>query len=233
MLAREGLWMLARVGLDEKHAPGDVDTQAPDDNARLKARRRSVLFWWAGCPRCTSASLCWGVESETAGGPARRRVGRSGEEGGLGESVPLRLESENLSPNSRPPPIVDPAAVTMWSRGTPFRGSRFLFSLQRRACLPRRGRVPRGSVLATTARLLRLGAWLRTVISLYVPSISPPNFAGAARAWQRVAWAASWRVGAVRGAVGAMSVARPTYIRGGSINSRTSFLVRRRPVGPS
>ena len=38
---------------------------------------------------------------------------------------------------------------------------------------------------------------------------------------------------AVRGAVGAMSVARPTYIRGGSINSRTSFLVRRRPVGPS
>ena len=44
VLAREGLWMLARVGLDEKHAPGDVDAQAPDDNARLKARRRSVLF---------------------------------------------------------------------------------------------------------------------------------------------------------------------------------------------
>ena len=119
--------MLARVGLDEKHAPGDVDTQAPDDNARLKARRRSVLFWWAGCPRCTSASLCWGVESETAGGPARRRVGRSGEEGGLGESVPLRLESENLSPNSRPPPIVDPAAVTIVverAAETPFRGTR-------------------------------------------------------------------------------------------------------------
>ena len=112
MLAREGLWMLARVGLDEKHAPGD-DTQAPDDNARLKARRRSVLFWWEDCPRCTSASLCWGVESETAGGPARRRVGRSGDEGGLGESVPLSLESENFSPNSRPPPIVDPAAVTI------------------------------------------------------------------------------------------------------------------------
>ena len=112
--------MLARVGLDEKHAPGDDtqapddDTQAPDDNARLKARRRSVLFWWAHCPRCcTSASLCWGVESETAGGPARRRIGSSGDEGGLGESVPLSLESENLSPNSRPPPIVDPAAVAM------------------------------------------------------------------------------------------------------------------------
>ena len=122
--------MLARVGLDEKHAPGD-DTQAPDDNARLKARRRSVLFWWADCPRCTSASLCWGVESETAGGPARRRVGRSGDEGGLGESVPLSLESENLSPNSRPPPIVDPAAVTMCHAGR-----RFVASASAAACVP-------------------------------------------------------------------------------------------------
>lgn len=109
-----------------------------------------------------------------------------------------------MSPNSRPPPIVDPAAVTMWSRGTPFRGSRFLFSLQRRACLPRRGRVPRGSVLATTARLLRLGAWLRTVISLaiqYVPSISPQNFRRESPRWRGSlqlgrppgAWRCSWR----------------------------------------
>ena len=136
--------MLARVGLDEKHAPGD-DTPAPDDNARLKARRRSVLFWWADCPRCTSASLCWGVESETAGGPARRRVGRSGEEGGLGESVPLSSESENLSPNSRPPPMVDPAAVTIVVGGD---------AVSWHACLPdpRRGvRAYHGAVYRAEA----------------------------------------------------------------------------------
>ena len=224
--------MLARVGLDEKHAPGDVDTQAPDDNARLKARRRSVLFWWAGCPRCTSASLCWGVESETAGGPARRRVGRSGEEGGLGESVPLRLESENLSPNSRPPPIVDPAAVTI----VVTRRDAVSWEAVGASAVRAPPRVPttgpctarKRAVDNRTPPPLCCLAPHRQTFRRFRPQTSPALLGRAS-----AAWAASWRVGAVRGAVSAMSVARPTYIRGGSINSRTSFLVRRRPVGPS
>ena len=109
VLAREGLWMLAREGLDEKQAPGDA-TQAPDANARLKARSRSLLLWSADRPRCTSASLRWGVVSEAALA-ARRRTGKacgSGDEGGEApESGPPSLESENLSPKRRPPPIVD------------------------------------------------------------------------------------------------------------------------------
>ena len=101
--------MLAREGLDEKQAPGDA-TQAPDANARLKARSRSLLLWSADRPRCTSASLRWGVVSEAALA-ARRRTGKacgSGDEGGEApESGPPSLESENLSPKRRPPPIVD------------------------------------------------------------------------------------------------------------------------------
>ena len=169
--------MLARVGLDEKHAPGD-DTQAPDDNARLKARRRSVLFWWADCPRCTSASLCWGVESETAGGPARRRVGRSGEEGGLGESVPLSSESENLSPNSRPPPIVDPAAVTIVVTRD---------AVQPSVCSAT-GCEPTGHCSRNCAHLQphACPAWVAGCASRasHVPSISPQNFRRESPRWR-------------------------------------------------
>ena len=108
VLAREGLWMLAREGLDEKQAPGD-ETQAPDADARLKARSRSLLLWSADRPRCTSASLRWGVVSEAALA-ARRRTGKacgSGDEGGEApESGPPSLESENLSPKRRPVPVV-------------------------------------------------------------------------------------------------------------------------------
>jgi len=60
--------------------------------------------------------LRWGV-ANVIGEPAlaaRRRTGKaigSGDEGGLGESVSPSpsLESENLSPNRRPPPMVDAA----------------------------------------------------------------------------------------------------------------------------
>ena len=101
-----------------------------------------------------------------------------------------------------------------------------------------RGASLRGTDVAklcssTAARLSRLGGWLRIAIS-HVPSISPQNFRRESPRWRgSVQLGGLLARGAVRGAVGAMSVARPTYIRGGSINSRTSFLVRRRPVGPS
>jgi len=65
----------------------------------------------------------------------------------------------------------------------------------------------------------------------YVPVDFPCNFPSV-RGSVRLG-AAGWRAALFVARLGAMSVARPTYIRGGSINSRTSFLVRRRPVGPS
>ena len=120
VLAREGLWMLACDGLDEKQAPGD-ETQAPDANARLKARSRSLLLWSADRPRCTSASLRCASEAALE---ARRRTGKacgSGDEGGEApESGPPSLESENLSPKRRPPPIVD-AAFTIVDEAKQFR----------------------------------------------------------------------------------------------------------------
>ena len=129
VLAREGLWMLAREGLDEKQAPGD-ETQAPDADARLKARSRSLLLWSADRPRCTSASLRWGVASEAA---LRRRAGKacgSGDEGGEApESGPPSLESENLSPKRRPVPVVG-AVFTIKSSFTTFHAAQKIYNQQ-------------------------------------------------------------------------------------------------------
>ena len=116
VLAREGLWMLAREGLDEKQAPGDETQASGWDNVRLKARRRSLLLDSAEpILAAAAASLrCWGVSEAALA--ARRRTGKargSGDAGGLGESGPPSLESENLSPKRRPPPIVDAAATML------------------------------------------------------------------------------------------------------------------------